>query len=278
MSNRITGGIKFFDQNFGLFRAGVTAVASSNTDSVNYLLDVSRYTQWESIGSNDATSETITITFPNSKTIDSLFLVDMNLKEFGIKYYDGLSFVDFTDVCGVNGVETVSISETDYSLPTAFYQFSEVSTTQIQITMTKTQEVDVDKFIGQFVATLEIGTFLGFPRVVPESTRNETTATALSRRLVVQKTYETNKIKINFKSHPFQNDEDIVETLFDREIPFLVYPCGGRTGSSYFRIEQKNWRINDIYNVQILGALKNEYEKGVYTLGFKKSITLQEHI
>lgn len=277
-NDKITGAVKFFDKNFALFRDGATATATSNEDSVNLLLDISRYTQWESIGSNDITTEKVIITFNSPKTMDTLFLVDMNLKNFEVKYDNGGVFEDFTNVFSVNNESKSSVSETDYNRDTAFYQFDEITTSSIEITMNTTQTANEDKFITQVIASKEIGTLQGFPRVQPESNRNETRAKALSRRLLIQKTYETNRIRMNFKTHPFQNDLDIIENLFDREEPFLVYPCGGRTGSPYFKVEQKNWLLRDVYNVQLMGKLKNEFEKGVYSLGFNKTIMMEEHI
>ncbi len=276
--NKINGGVKFFDENFALFKEGGDATATSNNDAIRSILDVSRYTQWESIGSNDLTTETIVVSLPFAKEIDSLFLVDMNFKEFTVKYNSGGMFVDFANVYGINDESKGTINETDFSRDTAFYQFDAVTTDQIEIKVTKTQVANEQKYLGQFIMSEEIGTFEGFPRVQPESNRNETKARSLSRRIVAQKTYETNKIKINFKSHPFENDIAIINELFDREDPFLIYPCGGRAGTQYFKMEQKNWRLRDIYNVQILGRLKNEWEKGVYLLGAKKSVTFEEHI
>jgi len=274
----VTGGVKFFDKSRALFKDGASATATSNDDSVKNILSVNRFTQWESIASDDTITETIIVTFKSSKTIDRIFLVDMNFKEFTVKYHNGAIFVDFTNVIGVNGALTANIAETIYDKDTAYYEFDSVTTGSIEITCLKTQVVDAQKFLTNFFATVELGTFTGFPRVQPTSTRNETKTKALSRRFVIQKTYETRAIKINFKTHPFQNDLDIAEALFDREEPFLVWPCGGREGTDFFRIEQDVWRLNDVLNMQILGKNKNDYEKGVYVLGFNKSLSMEEHV
>lgn len=275
----VNGGVKFFLQNKALLKNGGSALATSNSDLAVYMLDVSRYTQWESSGSSDIVTESITISFKSKQDIDRVFLTDMNLKNFSIKYKDEFGFyVDFANVIGVNGEESAAIAETDYSYSTAYFEFDLVNTDSILIEASETQVADQEKAITSFVATEEIGTFQGFPRVQPQATRNETKAKALSRRFVIQKTYETNRIKINFKSHPFQNDLDILDFIFDSEIPFLVYPCGGRTGEVYFKVDQKAWGLDDLFNMQTTGKMKNEFEKGVYTLGFKKTITLEEHV
>lgn len=277
-NKKITGAVKFFNENFALFKNGTTATASTNEDSINSILDISRYTQWESLGSNDTITETIVVTFKFEKTIDTIALLDMNFKEFEVQYWNGSSYSPFTNVYGVNNEAKSGISETDYSYDTGFYQFDPVSTLRIQITCLKTQTENAEKVLTQILSTFEIGTFQGFPRVQPESNRNETKAKALSRRYLVQKTYETTKVKITFKTHPFQNDIDIVQALFDREDPFFVYPCGGVTGADKFKIEQNNWRLKDLYNVQLTGKIKNEFEKGVYLLGVNKTITMEEHV
>ena len=43
----INGAVKFFDLNYALFKFGTKASASSNDGTVNSILDISRYTQWE---------------------------------------------------------------------------------------------------------------------------------------------------------------------------------------------------------------------------------------
>lgn len=272
------GGAKFFDGNYSLLKEGAQASASSNNSSIKFILDTNNYTIWESLGSSDSIFEKIVIDLPLPRKIDSLFLVRMNFKEFKIKYHDGISFVDFEKIETVNGEKRSSIDEHDYGYNTAYYKFTEVFTNRIEITCNKTQIENAQKVLSSVILTKELGTFQGFPRIRPSSNNNETRTRTLSKKSIVQKTYETNRIEINFKSHSFQNDLTLIETLFQREKPFLIYPCGARVGEKYFKLEQKNWRLEDLYNMQTVGELKNEYEKGVYLLGFNKTIKLVEHI
>jgi len=274
----INGGMKFFGNNYALLKNGGIASASSNDSAASAITDISKYTQWQSSGSNDTTTEIITIDLSTNYEINRVFLLDTNFKNFNIKYYDGEAYVDFTNVVGVNGAESVSILETDYSEDTAYYEFDNVTTNSILVEVLSSQVVDAEKFLTQVIIAKEIGTLKGFPRIVPQAERNETKSKTLSGKYIVQKSYETNQIKTTFKSHPYQEDLDIIEELFLREEPFLVYPCGGRKGENYFKFDMINWRLKDIYNMQIVGKLKNEFEKGVYLLGFNKTITFEEHI
>jgi len=202
----------------------------------------------------------------------------MNFKNFSVQYNNGSSFVDFTNVIGVNGESKTGINESTYSRDSAYYEFTPVTTTQIKITCSQTQVADAQKFLVGLVVTEEIGTFEGFPRVTPTMMRNETRAKALSGKSVIQKSFESNDINMTFKSHPYENDLKILETLFDSESTFLVYPCGGREGSQYFRMNQRGWTLKDIFNMQLRGKLKNEWEKGIYTLGFNKTVKFEEHV
>lgn len=274
----INGGVKFFEKNYALLKDGASATASTNPNSINSILDVSKYTEWESIGSSDATTETITVTLNTAIQIDRILLVDFNFKEFEVKYDNGGGFVSFTNVIGMNGEAKSGLTETAYALDTGYYEFDAVTTSIIQITCLKTQVVNAQKTLTSLIVTEEIGTLQGFPRVKGSSNRNETKAKALSRKFVIQKTYETQTIDITFKTHPYAADIALIETLFDRDETFLVYAAGGRAGTQYFKYDQKQWTTKDIFNMQLVGKVKNEWEKGVYILGANKRVKFEEHI
>lgn len=276
----ITGGIKFFIQNYALFRNGAAVTATSNSEGAKAMSDVSRYTQWVSVGSNDTTTEELTITFPEAKLIDRIFLVDMNFKEFNITYFDTTEgiYKPFTNVIGINAEVKTGISETAFSKTSAYYEFDAISVGTIKVSITKSQVANAQKYLTTFIATKEIGTLKGFPRVDIDSDRNESKTETLSNKMLVQKGMETVSVTINFKSHPYQEDLTILDYLFDSDEPFLVYPCGGRSGLPYFRIEQKGYKPGDVFYMQTVGRMPNDYEKGIYTLGFNKAIKMVEHI
>ena len=274
----VTGGVKFFERSLSLLKDGASATASSNTEGANFLLTPVRYAKWSSVGSDDLTEETITITLSGTKTFNRILLAGINLKEFDVKYSSGGGFVDFANVIGVNGQTSATINETDFAFDSAYYEFDSVTTNQIQIKARTTQTAKQEKEITTAHVMNEIGTLSGYPKVTAEVSNNEKKSTALSQRRVVQKTYERSRFKLAFKTHPFQGDLDIMETIFDSIDSYLIYPCGGRTGTDYFKVAQKNWRLDDVFNVQNTGKMKTEYDKNIYTLGFNKSVTFEESI
>ena len=272
----ITGGVKFFENNKALFRDGNTASASSNDSAAKFILDVSKYTRWESIDSNDAVTETITVNFKLPQTIDRLILTGHNFKDFNIKY-NGSS--DFTNVSGLDGDLVGGIIETDYSNDTSYYKFDEVTVSSITITVSTTQVANEQKYLDQFIATSEIGTFAGFPRVQNvQHNRNIKGSKAISGKNVIQKGYETTSFRMNFKTYPVQADIDIAEQLHEREASFLVWLCGGRYGIEHFSIEQRGWRLRDVYNMQLNRSLKADYEKGIYQNGANTNLSFVEVI
>lgn len=274
----ITGGMKFFYKAYNLYKDGAVASATSNSSAAKYILSHDNYTQWISIGSNDLTTENIIVQLPTTKTINRMFLTEMNLKDFEVQYWNGSSYQSFTNVIGVNGNAYANAGSTSYALDSAYFEFNSVSTDRLKIIANKTQIANAEKYLCKFLVTEEIGTFQGFPRIDNKTDRNQTKTKTIGGKFLVSKSFDIAQIKVNFKTHPYQSDMDLVETLYDSDDPFLVYPCGGREGTTYFKIEQKTWRLKDVFNMQFTGDLDHKFEKGVYILGVTKDITFEEHI
>jgi len=272
----ITGGVKFFKKSKALFALGATATATSNTDAAKNVLSSNKFVIWQSLGSDDATTETIVITFPATADIDRIFLISMNWKEFTVKYDVTGTPTDFTSVVGLNGSQS-NISETVYVRDTAYYEFDKVSTTKITITATKTQIVDAEKKLERFYATEEIGTFTGFPEISKEElNQNINKQRVLSGNTNFQKRIETFKATISFKNYTaIQNDYDILLDLERRPESFLIWLCGGKFGTN-FSITRENWFLKNVYNVQTAGKLNAKWNNNIYIAGFSAKLNLEQ--
>ncbi len=272
----ITGGIKFFKKSKALFALGATATATSNTDAAKNILSSNKFVIWQSLASDDTTTETIVITFPASADIDRIFLISMNWKEFTVKYDVTGTPTDFTNVVGLDGSQSV-IAETAYARDTAYYEFDKVNTTKITITATKTQIVDAEKQLERFYATEEIGTFTGFPGVPKEElNQNLNKQRVLSGNINFQKRIETFKATINFKNYTaIQNDYDILLDLERRPESFLIWLCGGKFGAN-FSITRENWFLKNVYNVQTPGKLNAKWNNNIYIAGFSAKLNLEQ--
>jgi hypothetical protein len=228
-----------------------------------------------SSGSDDTTTETITITFP-SATIDRVFLIDTNFKEFTVKYDVSGTPTDFTNVVGLDGSQSV-IAETTYARDTAYYEFDAVTTTGITITATKTQTADEEKSLERFYCTEEIGTLTGFPLVSAEAlNQNINKQKTLSGNLNVQNRLETFEATLKFKNYPsIQNDYDILLDIHRRPESFLVWLCGGKFGDN-FSMTRQNWELKNVYNVKAIAKLATKWNKGIYLAGFSGNVKLQQ--
>jgi len=272
----ITGGIKFFERSSALFNDGTTAVASSNSSAANNILtNRLDLVYWESIGSDDLTTETITVTYNTTVTIDRIILNKINFKEFTVKYDSGGMWTDFTSVFGIDGALAGGISETAFADESAYYEVASITTSELQISVTKTQVADAEKIIYNLFTTEELGTFTGYPQIVDiDFNRNSRESQVLSGLAQIQKSYEVNSFGLEFESYPSQADMDLINVLFDESKSFLVWLCGGRRGSDYFRFDIKGFRLPDIYNMQTSGSINPSYPLTTYVNAPNNTLTL----
>ncbi len=268
----ITGGISFYDASYSLFVNNASAVASSNTSDQNLPLGTNNVFKWESNGSDDLTTETYTVTLPSAVSFSRLFLIDHNFKNFQVKYGASL---DFTNVIGLDSYSANNINVTGFARNTAYFEFSAVTTDTIILTIDTTQIVDAEKFLTQFIVTNELGTLEGYPQLKGLSIdRNSKKQKSISGRGHIQKGYESAAFKLELKRYGIQNDIDLLDDLHEREEYFLVWICGGLPDQ--FRLKQRGFLIENLYNMQIDKALKNSHDKNIYTVGVNQSYSFVE--
>jgi len=269
----ITGGISFYDENKSLYNNGALAVASSNLSDQNLPLGTNKYFKWSSFGSNDSTTETYTITLPAAVSLSRIFLMDHNLKKFQIKY--GTTPIDFTGVIGLDSYSDSKIDITDFTRNTAYFEFDAVTTDTLVLTMDTTQTANAEKFLVQFIATNEIGTLLGYPKLNNiKLDRDIKRSKSISGRSHIEKSYESGSFDLSLKRYSKQDDIDILDALHDRETPFLAWLCGGLPDQ--FTTKQRGFRVQDIYNMEISRAMSNAYDANVYLMGVNQKYSFQE--
>lgn len=281
----ITGGVKFFEQNYALssFGGSIVDTLGTGTAVVNYAIDKNRQTYWKTVGSDDSTTETLTLTFQSS-AITRILLVDHNWKQYTVKYWNGASFVDFTSVVGLDGALGGGITETTFADTTSYYEVASVTTTKIQITVTKTQTANAQKYISQIVATTELGTLQGFPLISGSSvTRSVRQMQMMSGRSKVVKSVEAYSLQLDFSEYSgastYSPDLDLMYQLNDRDTPFLVWACGGRRGSTYFKYAPRGMRLQDLYLMQLVTDIVGSFPQSIYTSTVGLDVLeFQEHV
>lgn len=277
----ITGHIKAFEINYALEENGASVEDGSGNESAQYVADRNPVTYWRTVASDDTTVETLTVSLGASRSISRIAFVDHNWKQFTCKYLSSGSYVDFSGVYGIDGAKA-SVSETTFADSTAYYEVTEVVTTSFQITVTKTQTADQEKYLSQFIATKELGTFLGWPKIGNiESDRNMRVTKTLNGRVIVQKSIETLGFSLDLKDYPsnstYNADFDLIMTLQDRELPFQIWLCGGRRGTTYFKYTLRGFRLKDFLLMQITKKISLSYTSNIYTSRINCKIELDEH-
>ena len=82
----------------------------------------------------------------------------------------------------------------------------------------------------------------------------------------------------DFTSHPSQDDYDLIETLYDSEDSFLVWLCGGRRSTPYFRYTTKGYNLRDVYNMQTVGSFGSGYPGSIYVNAPEFSVGLRQSV
>ncbi len=279
----ISGGIKFFAENPALIDNGgeIVSVTSGSVVEDN-MLDKLPYTYWTSVASTDSTVETIIIQF-SSQAITRILLLDHNWKQYTVKYWNGSAFVDFTSVVGLDAALVGGITETAFVDGSSYYEVASVTTSKIQITVTKTQVANAQKYIATVFPTTEIGTMSGYPIVSSvKFTRTPRTSTMLSGKVKIVKQPEAVAITVDFNNYPvlsYGADIDLINTLVALDTPFYIWLCGGRRGSNYFAYPTKGWILKDCYRVQIDSDLDGHWTDNLYKSGQNLgSIIFTEHV
>ncbi len=264
----ITGHPKFFYKSGCLEKDGATISASSGDASAAYAIDQNPETVWRSVGSTDLTTEEIILTFEEQE-ISRLALLGTNLKDFNVMYDLLGVWTHFASVIGLDGSKS-NVTETAFVDSAAYYEFTPVTTTSIRIRALKTQTANLEKYISQIIVTREIGTLLGFPMVRSvELNRNSRVKKTLSGFFSVQKSIEVPTFDMDFRNYParstYSPDFDLIMTLQDLEDPFLVWLCGGKRGTAFFKYTLRGYRLQDMYQMAVSKPLKLNYTDNIYS-------------
>ncbi len=262
--------LRFFRKNFADFeKSYVTATASQSPSTAINVLQRSNRTGWGTSGSVDADNTTLTVSFGDLGTVDSILLIGHNFKAYTVKYKDPTS--------GVYTAFSPAIAPTNSTDTTSFFSVTSVQTTDIQITITGTQVANSDKVLNQFIATTSLGQLAGWPVITaPTLAVNLTELATLSgKSAIIQNVgkYSTSLVVPNWSSSA---DLAIVESLYNSPEGFLFWPCGG--DQSQFSSVRQGYRLQDIFLVRCKNEFTPEFTDGLYKTGMNLQIDLVEVI
>jgi len=271
----ISGAMKFFRKSFAdIDYEGVVVDVSTGGATRDNLRDRKRYTRWESVGSLDGTTETITITFEEAKTMSRLLLVRHNWKAFDVQYWNGSAWTHFAAVVTKEGTQA-NITETVNAKATSYYEFTPVSAERLRIQVTTTMVVDAQKYAYEVIATSELGTLTGYPVHQVRFGRTQAkkrTVRGMDKFTIFDEQYTS---ALSFQNYPTAADHTLMMTLWTGLEEFLIYPCGGDQAQYRFADLQGN-RLEDVYLCWFEDSFDPNYTQNVYQLGLNYTLGLVE--
>jgi hypothetical protein len=254
----INGNIKFFKHNI-VSGNNLFSFTSADSDNANYLYDDNLSRQLVSVGSNDATPEVWVITVGGGKSFDRIFIGNHNIKDGLIEYWDGAAYQAFSP--------SVNLSSNAES--NSYFEFTEVESLQIRITMNTTIVADEEKSVGQFRLFSEIGTVIDNP-VSANPTFDESTSNFFVDDRGNRNVFYGSKYSSNLRfDNAFDTDLALFRTLKDLNASFYVYPSGGIDRDEF------GFRLEDMYLVNYVNAFSYELPSNLFDVGVIISLELR---
>ena len=257
--------ILFFEKNKAdISNANVTITGSQGVGFEDFVRNRSNNSGWVTDGSVDSDNTTLTVDFVDSHIIEDIILIDHNFKAYTIQYWTGAIYDDFS----------TPIAETVNTAVTTRHNFTAVTTTKLLLTITGTMVADADKYLKQFIATKDIGTFSAWPVIKPELGRNKAKNQMLSGKVSIRERTGARRETLSIKVLSTDADLTTIENLYFANEGFLYWPCGG--DESQYRNERIGYRLEDIYLMKCENEWNPAWYQGLYQSGMKIDIKLIE--
>lgn len=268
--------IKFFEKNrIDLSNMNgsitVTDAIATNTgqDFVGFMRNRNNTSAWLTTGSTDAANTTLIIDFGSEVELSDIMILKHNLKAYTLKYWNGLSYVDFSTPIA----ETVNASENTN------HEFTMVSTVRLQLIITGTIVADADKVIRQFIATNKLlsGQLDGWPQITnPRFNTNKKISKMLSGKVNVVESVGGFSMTFSVANWNIDADLSLVEEIYFGKRGVLVLLSGH--DESQFSSERMGFRNEDIYFMRAINDYTPAWNNGIYVNGLKLSVKMSEAI
>lgn len=252
--------VKFFQKNLLDETTTITAT-SMPTFSLPYLYNYSNILYSESSGSSDSIDEVLTFVFSVEKQISMIHISGLNAKSFDIKYWDGSSYVDFSP----------AISTTTHSSDIAFFEFTQVETFRIRITLKTTQVANQQKRISEVVFSNLLREMTDNPSKITREIIDVSSVSRTSLGLVMKTKFsEVRKMDLDW-AYVGIDDFNFLISLQASQTTFLVLLGGGDTTNN-----QSFFKLSDLIRVVVTGSIDFKLRGDLVGIGDSCKMTLEE--
>jgi len=255
----------FFKNKADISNPNVTFTASEGNTFAPRVGNRSNRTGWITTGSTDASGTTFEVDLIDARDLTDIILVKQNFKDYTIKKFDGVSFVDFTP----------AISVTGNTLETKRHEVTKEAIQKILITITATMVADDDKIMSQLILTEKIGQLVGFPEIKkPTISQNRKRNRMLSGKFNINQQVGGFSMDLKWIVNKLTNDLTIIEDLYNKREGFLVWPSGG--DEDQFLFQGEGYRLEDIFLMKTANEYRPELRKSLYVTGYRYTTKLVE--
>ena len=240
----------------------ITDATASNTGQAytDLMRNRNQFTAWRTTGSNDAANTQVDIDLVDEHVLTEIILVNHNLGDYTIQYWNGSAFVDFSTAINVSAGTATTTRHT----------FNEVSTSQIRMVITGTITPDEDKKIGEFILTDLLGQLTQEPRIVSPTFDEDKRVTRYnSGKYFVKRSVGGFGFTLRHQGQISDADLDLFETLYERSSGFLCALHGFDT--SQFSTVRRGYRLRDIFLMRLASEYTPEWKDGHFDHGINYS-------
>lgn len=257
--------VKFYEPSYA--DEGATIAVSSGDTLKDAMVNIDQSLDWVSSGSDDLTTEEITIELSEAQNIDAIYLVGINWQDYKIFYNTNQNF---SNVETLDGSESI-IDITNYDKSVAYFEFNEVSATNIKIQVFNTQVANAEKRLGYIAITKKIGQPSAFwvaqPRVRTDLNVERLRGINNKDFIIKKERTHTATLSWQIQSQTTTGNADVAlfQNLSERQNSFLFWACGGR--DDIFNLDIEGYRLRDIYLMQNRANVSPSWQ-GSTTTGF----------
>jgi hypothetical protein len=259
---------RFYDFNFVENAYGGVNSVSSGTFSMEYASDGLSYTRWASAtdGKDGSTSWWAQSWGISARELDTVIVIDTNIKDLTI-------LVDDDDGSPIT-VPTNLVTQKSADGKNYRFTFQNGNYNGIKLIGSSTVTANAQKYIGNVIATNELGQFEHPVRFRGSMVKEQVSITLESgKKFVIDKGDALSGMLV-FKSHTSTHDMELFCTLLDRGSEFHIWPNGGN--ESQFRYPFYPFRFKDVFKVAIVGKSLPEYTANYFKAGLNATLNVEE--
>lgn len=238
----------------------VDTVAEDNGQtSAKFMRNRNLTSAWLTTGSTDAANTQVIFDLVDSERVDSVFLVDHNLKNFKLEWFDGVSWIEFANVV-------------DNQEATTEHKLGLDGVKKIKLTVFGTMIADDDKRITRFMIMQEIGQLNGWPEISGATHElGQKSNKMLSGKYSISESVGSFSFDLSIDLENDQHDVDIYEKiLFLYRKGVIVYLGGG--DEAQFAVKSIGYRKEDFFFMRPEKDYRNDFYKSIYSTGLKLKI------